>query len=125
MRGLARFLAAALVFSTSGPSVLCGGGVTTKQDATDCCRAMHFACHKRDGNGSCCKHDVSAPAPMAVAPRPHSLVDKQPRATGSFLPAIDPLPLLVPAARSGLALSEDHPPPQDVPLFLLHSIFRI
>ncbi len=125
MRGLARFLAASLVFSLLGPSVLCGGGFTTKQDATDCCRAMHFACHKRDGNGSCCKHEASAPTPVAVAPRPHGLADRQIQATSALLRALNPSPLLAPAARFCFALLEDHPPPRHVPLFLLHSIFLI
>ncbi len=125
MRVLPRLLAISLVFSVLGPGLVCGDGPTTKQEASDCCRAMHFACHKTNGGGTCCKHQASARAPLAVATLARSPVAPQPSFTAAFLAASSAFEPLVPSASFSTQSAARHPPPTGPPLFLLHSALLI
>jgi hypothetical protein len=125
MRVLVRLLAISLVFSVLGPSLVCGGGPTTTREASDCCRAMHFACHKAKGGGTCCKHQASAAAPLAVAALSRSPIAPQPSFTAAFLAAGSALQPLLPSASFSNLSAARHPPPTGPPLFLVNSALLI
>lgn len=123
MRAVARVVALSLVFSLLGPALLCGLPPAPPNDASDCCRAMRFACHEQDGNRVCCNQPVSTPSLVAVPTQVRRLVNPLPSLTGALLSAAE-TPLL--ALRSVcLSSTSLHPPPGNVPLFLLHSALLI
>jgi hypothetical protein len=89
---------------------------------------MHFSCHKPGGDSTCCKHQASAPAPVAVT----SVASLE---RGWASPQIFLTPVLFSGIKGASppfqsvgvcrGLQEAHSPPQPVPLFILHSILLI
>ena len=124
MRGMARLVSVCLALSLLGPVLLCGGGIVTAKEASDCCRAMHLACHKRDGSSACCNQRASAPQPLAVVTTSRGLAGPQPVFRDACLPALH-TPTLLGAAARPFAFSGTHSPPRELPIFLLHSSLRI
>ena len=125
VRSLARLLTLAFGLSVSVPFLLCGVGPVTSLEASACCRAMQFKCHKADGGSACCKHLSAAPVQPAIASAsrlgpPHAL------ATVGVLP-VALINRLFPGQLGGRLFDEfaAHSPPGRVPLFLLHSTFLI
>jgi hypothetical protein len=124
-RKIARLLTVAFVLSAFTPLLLCGGSSFTKAEASDCCRAMDFKCHKNDGNGACCQHQSVAPLNLAITSA-LKLAPPQPLATIGLLPVV---------ATGGVLGSQSchqvfdflpgHSPPGTVPLFLFHSTLLI
>ncbi len=123
MRTVARLVAVSLLFSLLWPAFLCGLAPEPQDRASDCCRAMRFACHEQAVNRACCNQPVSTPTLVAVATQARRLVNPLPLLTGAFLSAAKtPLLALRPI---GLPSTSLHPPPGNVPLFLLHSVLLI
>jgi len=107
------------------PFLLCGGGSPTKAEASACCRAMQFKCHKTDGDSACCKHQSVAPLQPAIASA-SVVAPPQPLATVGVLSITVTGGSL--AGQFGdrlLDLFPAHSPPGSVPLFLFHSTFLI
>ena len=125
VRSFAKLLTLAFGLSAFAPFLLCGGGSPTKMEASACCRAMQFQCHKTDGESACCKHQSVAPLQPAIASG-SPLTPPQPLATVGVL--------WTPVKGGALAgqfgdrlfdLFPAHAPPGSVPLFLFHSTFLI
>jgi hypothetical protein len=124
VRSFARLVTLAFGLSTFAPFLLCGG-FPTKAEASACCRAMQFKCHKADGDSACCKHQRIAPLQPAIASASQA-TPPQPLATVGLLPAAVTARSL--ASNFGQLLFDlfpAHSPPGSVPLFLFHSTFLI
>jgi hypothetical protein len=125
VRSLARLETLAFAISVFVPFLLCGAGLVAKEEASACCRAMQFKCHKTDGDSACCKQQSVAPPQPAIASA-SQLAPPQPQATVGLLPADLTCGLL--GNQSGHRVIEQfpvHSPPDGVPLFLFHSTFLI
>ncbi|PYV02372.1 MAG: hypothetical protein DMG26_11530 [Acidobacteria bacterium] len=124
-RRLAQLLTLAFLASIFAPFLLCGGGSLTQAEASDCCRAMQFKCHKSDGDGACCKHQTVAPLHLAIT-SPSELRPPQPLATLGLLPVAASGGLLGTQSPHQLFdLFSGHSPPETAPLFLLNSTLLI
>ena len=124
VRSLAKLLTLTFGLSAFAPLLLCGGGSPTKTEASACCRAMQFQCHKTDGDSACCKHQSVAPLQPAMASA--SPLAPQPLATLGLLPVGVAGGLLANQSRQRLIDSLlVHSPPEGVPLFLFHSTLLI
>jgi hypothetical protein len=124
-RKLATFVTLAFVLSIFTPLLLCGGTSFTKAEASDCCRAMDFKCHKNEGDGPCCKHQSIAPLNLAITSAVE-LAPAQPLTTIGLLPVIANSGLLASQCRHQLFIfSSGHSPPETVPLFLINSTLLI
>ena len=125
VRSFAKLVTLAFGLSAFAPFLLCGGGFPTKAEASACCRAMQFQCHKTDGESACCKHQSVAPVQPAISSA-SQVAPPQPLATVGVLPIAVTGSLL--AGQFGdrlLDLFPAHSPPGSVPLFLFHSTFLI
>lgn len=108
------------------PVLLCGrGAITTEQEASSCCRAMSYACHKSDGGGPCCKHKMTSPAPVAVVTAARGLSCPQPVLLAVLLPSLANFSALPGLSYVSFPLIGGHSPPGNVPLFVLHSSLLI
>jgi hypothetical protein len=125
MRSLGSLVTLAFALSVFVPFLLCGAGSVTKAEASACCRAMRFKCHKADGDGACCKHQSVAPVPPGITSA-SQVSPPRPLATVGVL--------TIAAAGGSLAgqfgdrlfdLFPAHSPPGSIPLFLFHSTFLI
>lgn len=106
------------------PAFQCGGLSTTSTEMAECCRAMGSACRKTQGNGACCKHQVSELSPT-VGLLPCACVSAvQPPVCVAFLPVATGDLTARPSYRF-FALSVAHSPPERAPLFLLHCALLI
>src|SRR6516165_10692347 len=85
VRSFAKLVTLAFGLSAFAPFLLCGGGSPTKVEASACCRAMQFKCHKTDGDSACCNHQSVAPFQPAIASG-SPLAPPQPLATINVLP---------------------------------------
>lgn len=124
-RRLAKFLTVAFVVSIFTPLLLCGGDSFTKAEASDCCRAMGLKCHKNNSDSACCKHQNVGPLDLAVTSAAQ-LAPPQPLATIGLFPIVAKGGLL--ENQTGHRLFElfsGHSPPENVPLFILHSTLLI
>ncbi len=122
-RSLAQGIVVLLVLALLAPAVACAGDSTTAKEASECCRAMHFACHGRDGS-ACCKHQASAPPLLAVLSVAASVAS--PLTTAARLPALAKPGLVGPSVcGSARSLPRGHSPPSVLPLFILHSVLLI
>jgi len=125
VRSLARLVTLAFAVSVFVPFLLCGADSVTKAEASACCRAMQFKCHKTDGESPCCKHQSVAPVQPAISSA-SQVAPPQPLATVGVLPIAVTGSLL--AGQFGDRLFDlfpAHSPPGSVPLFLFHSTFLI
>jgi hypothetical protein len=125
VRSLARLVTLAFALSLLVPFLLCGAGSVTRVEASACCRAMQFKCHRADGDGACCKHQSVAPVQLGIASA-SQVAPPQPLATVGVLPVVVTGGLLESQFGNRLFdLSFAHSPPGGVPLFLFHSTFLI
>jgi len=125
MCSLARLMTLAFALSVFVPFLLCGAGSVTKAEASACCRAMQFKCHKTDGESGCCKHQSVAPVQPAISSA-SQVAPQQPLAAVGVLPSAFTGGLL--GSQFGHRLFDlfpAHSPPGGVPLFLFHSTFLI
>lgn len=116
-----------LLFAVSGfsPLLLCGGSSFTKAEASDCCRAMQFKCHKNNGDEPCCKHRTVAPLHLALTST-FEVAAPQPPALRTLVPIVAGSELLTRQAGHQFSdLFAGHSPPETVPLFLLHSTLLV
>ena len=124
VRSFAKLLTLAFGLSPFAPFLLCGSGSPTKLEASACCRAMQFKCHKTDGDGACCKHERVTPVQPAIASASH--LAPPPLATVGVLPiAVTGGSRAAQYGDRQLDLFPAHSPPGSVPLFLFHSILLI
>ncbi len=123
MRTVARLVAVSLLASLLWPAFLCGLAPDPQDRASDCCRAMRFACHEQKVNRVCCNQPVSTPSLVAVAAQARRPLNPLASLTGAFL---SPVKTTLLALRSVcLSSTSLHPPPGNVSLFLLHSVLLI
>lgn len=97
----------------------------TEQQESSCCRAMGYACHKSAGGGPCCKHKMTAPAPVAVVTAARGLSCPQPVLLAVLLPPLAIFSALPGSSHVSFPLMGGHSPPGNVPLFVLNSSLLI
>src|SRR5438132_4204177 len=103
------------------PLLLCGGSSFSKSEASDCCRAMDYKCHKSEGDGPCCKHESVAPLHLAIHSPSELAPPPQPLATVSLLPIIANDLFGAQSRHHLFVLIPGHSPPETVSLFLFNS----
>lgn len=114
-----------LALSTFTTSLVCGSGLKTARAATDCCKMMHSACHKKTGHNPCCQHQPSAPDQLALLPTSPEGHVAPPVIAVALVPAVAPLSLPNLPAHLVFRSSLAHSPPAGISLFLLHSTLLI
>ncbi|HKS97294.1 MAG TPA: hypothetical protein VJV74_14320 [Terriglobia bacterium] len=121
----ARLVAVLLPLSLLAPTLLCGVQAISPRDASACCRAMKFACHRGDTYSACCERQAPEPSRLAIIAPVRKSTHSQPMLAVSLLPiaAMNATPSGWQRAPS--ASDTGHAPPGEVPLFLLHSILLI
>jgi hypothetical protein len=118
-----RILATWLAASLLAPTLVCGAGSATLRETSECCRAMRFTCHNRH-SATCCEQKDTAPASFAVLTMCRSTAKSQ-LTIIALLPALAIPTLLDRSFYTKFALSGEHSPPSDVPLFLRNSVLLI
>jgi len=125
VRSFAKLVTLAFGLSAFAPFLLCGGGFPTKAEASACCRAMQFQCHKTNGDSACCKHQSVAPVPPGITSA-SQVSPSRPLATVGVLPvAVTARSLASHFGQRLFDLFPAHSPPGSVPLFLFHLILLI
>jgi hypothetical protein len=121
----ARLIAGLLPLCLLAPTLLCGAYTVTPQDASACCRAMKYACHQGDAYSACCERQAPEPSRVAILAPARKTTHSQPMEATSWLP-VAPVTAALSGSHGAFSASDaGHPPPGEVPLFLLHSILLI
>jgi hypothetical protein len=128
MRRLSRNLTGTLILTLMalvfGPLLLCGSGPMSKAEASACCRAMHFQCHRDGRTSACCEHQEFAPLHVTLSTAQDS-VAMHPQIAGTVLGSVPTLNVPQPRSAWDLFPVSSHSPPKLVPLFLRNSSLRI
>ncbi len=121
---IARIVVFSVAVSFLAPALACASGMRTAPNASACCRAMRYTCHKAGDNISCCQQRGPLPVPPALAASGHSTYNLDRPITFSTL-AAPPNHSVATGAPRALSIFAGLSPPGREPLFLLHSSLLI
>jgi hypothetical protein len=117
-----RLMAGFIFLSLVAPAFVCDSP-ESPEEATACCRAMKFTCHKPNASEPCCRKQPSARAQVGVAPTWRAA--QVPLSAASPLAAFPVAPLPQGRTHCILPLFGGLPPPIGPPPLLLKSVLLI